>query len=213
MGSEYEKKLTRANQQLDGIKSEMEKVRHEFLSDSLPFIVEIWKRNAKQAVLAEQELTRKLGQGKLSELKDELEEMYKTAPEILTNTAGDKEHWWHLKPGEKYYFVSNNRLSKELESALRYAAGHVASILETYGYLKRRDGGSNWRPYDASGIHQLQNERCYLSHGLSNIPPRLVEHARKYAELLRTAESKKGGIEKIIQEEELRKTKKLWDEA
>lgn len=212
MARDYEKELDRTKKHLDDIKEKMEQVRLMFLSDATLFIAELWKKQVEIVVLHEHELTRSLGAEKLSELKGKLESLYQSAPDIVSRIIGDTEHWWHLNPRERFYFVRKNRLPEEFERALRLAVGYVASILEPYGYLKENDGRSGWLEYDASGMHKRQNGQFYFPFRIET-PRRLIEHAEQYAELHREAKNKEREIDRIMKEEESVKTKKLWDEA
>src|SRR5690348_6113323 len=88
------------------LKSEMENIRQEYIKQSGVRLREWYKEISDKEMETRGKVTASLENDKLTQLKQEINDLIEHANQIATEFVGDAETWWHLNNESDLYFIS-----------------------------------------------------------------------------------------------------------
>jgi len=158
MSRDFQEEINQAEAQIQSVLTQMEQLKQEFIAAAVEFFRPWhWERTEAIAKTAPEQ-TKKLGVEKLKELKAEVRELQDATESTVANILNDNDLWWHIKRNHLRVEQYTDKLPDKIEVALRYIGGRLAPILQKYGYISDRYGGSGtgraWNGlYQESGVN------------------------------------------------------------
>lgn len=215
MGRNFVAEIKAGEAKLGELKAEMEKVCAEFVSEATPFLSKWYLEQAQAAVAKETEVTNGLPDDKLAALKQEVGVLVGRAQAKLVEELERRKAWWHRVPvgenaGRGTYYTSPRHLPSPVEQAMRYAMGHIAGVLEPYGFLHpdpRDRAGTQYRMWRKRGDG---TGACYFPWSQS-WPPELSGLTERYDALHRQAREAETGVATLNREKKETEAKSRWD--
>ncbi|HSH77330.1 MAG TPA: hypothetical protein VLA19_02220 [Herpetosiphonaceae bacterium] len=216
MARDFAAEISSAEAQLQATLQHMKEVQHEFVAAATEFLASWYWSETESTVKRDPELSRRLGVAKLSQLKAEVKGLQDNAAMIAAEFLDQDDLWWHRHRGEHmYYYYHGNRPPDILDKPLRLAAGRLAPILETYGYLKptiSNQQTSVWREWDRSGNYHPAGARPYYPYGLG-WPKPMAEMVKQYSELQQQGQTQESELKRLENEKDQNEVQDLWDKA
>ncbi len=118
--------------------SQMEILRLEFANETTDFATDWYQKNVKIYIMKFSEITLKMKEEKIHEMKTKVNELVRDADKIVSEELSNPELWWHQRPNleESAYLYTqvSDKYPEILDRAVRHILGRLGVILEEFGY-------------------------------------------------------------------------------
>ena len=137
MSEETDVLIERKEAELFPLRSYMEELKIEFTKETVDFAFEWFRKTAKEYITKYPEITLKMSEEKIANMKAKVNELVKNTEKIVRDELDNPALWWHQKPNlhdpiDKYKQVAD-RYSEVLDHAVRHILGHLGRVLEEFG--------------------------------------------------------------------------------
>lgn len=147
--SEFDADIKNLETRIGNIKSDLEKIREEFIKATKDFIEKWIQDKIKETVKSKPEFAKKIGSEGLGKIKADLGELIKKVPNIVEEHVNKNEHWAHCqefcKPEEE--FIASYNIPFTIKDRIRKLFGYAGEILIKYNFADT-ESHSEWE-YDA----------------------------------------------------------------
>ncbi len=220
MGEKLEETLATKESELLSLRSEMQKIKLQFVNDTSQFAAKWYEDTARQYITKYSDTSLKLPTQRFGDLKAKVRRAVADSKEISERALSQPGIWWHEKPelhtaDTQYDHLGNQQVgdkySEVIDSAVRVALGELGIILEEFGF--------NVRTTVTHGAHhqeywfQRSEEKTtspYFPH-MVEWSKAMKETLQEYNQLYKQALLKLQEIQMIKDEIERRKIIDLWD--
>lgn len=203
----YDEKISQLEVKIRELKDDMEKITKEFLQSTNKYAREWYRTSIENAVIKSPEITKKLGEAKLKELKEELQSLTDNVDQYTLAYVNTDSLWAHRpnyksKGNETFglYKVFGNRDPQELSNAIKFLIGKAGQILSKYNYLK---GDS---PYEKD--YSTGNYKYKYGYSWSDEMREVIE---RYANLFDNYTKLSEELDKVKTEKSENEAKDLWN--
>lgn len=215
MSRDFDKEIEVAEKTFAETVAKMEACRQEFVRATTALLTPWFMDEAQKIARETPDVTKNLGEVRLGALKEKIRLHQVAAPTLVEKFMSAPDLWWHKKPGQQMYFVSERRGPEHLERAVRLIAGSVAPILEDYGYLTlpgNTNGMGAWLEWDESGNYHPHDARPYCPRWIDWSEP-MKTPIKTYEELRRQAERERNAVERLKTEKEQSEANDIWNRS
>jgi hypothetical protein len=204
---------------LNQFKSPSEKIRELLVVNLTIFIREWYEGTAREYVAGKVDITEKLGEERLKQMKEKVLQLIKDAEKIANEELSDCRLWSVFDPSNIPGIVAKHKFSEAdsngaaileglikqgaLEEVIRFALGRIIPILQEFGY---------------PAIHEkLLCTKCdgivtHLRYPYRlDLPKELEYIIKQYQELRREAMRVHTRIHNLQEEKRNKKARDLWD--
>ncbi len=138
MSEETDILIERKEAELLPLRLRMEELKTEFTKQTVDFVFKWYRKTAKEYVTKYPEITLKMSEEKIANMKAKVNELVKNTEKIVRDEFDNPALWWHQKPNlhdpiDKYTQVAD-RYSEVLDHAIRHILGHLGIVLEEFGF-------------------------------------------------------------------------------
>jgi hypothetical protein len=124
--------------QLIPLRSSMEQLKQEFLTQTIKFAAEWYKKTAKQYIAKYPEITLHMSEEQIANMKTQINTLVKNTAKNVKDVLDKPMFWWHQKPClndsiEQYMQVAE-RYPETLDRGVRQALGFLGVILEEHHF-------------------------------------------------------------------------------
>jgi len=146
MTEEIDVSIEKKEAELLPLRSSMEKLKLEFLKETIDFASKWYKKTAKEYVAKYPEVILKMSEEKISRMKVEVNEFDKETEKTVEDELSNPRLWWHQKPTlhesiEQYLQIAD-KYPEILDRAVRHILGHLGIILEKFGFHVTASGNT-----------------------------------------------------------------------
>jgi hypothetical protein len=220
MSEKLEEPLAIKESELLSLRSEMQKIKLQFVNDTSKFAAKWYEDAARQYITKYSDVSLKLSTQRFGDLKAKVRRAVADSKEISERALSQPGIWWHEKPElhtavTQYDHLGNQQVgdkySEVIDRAVRVTLGELGIILEEFGF--------NVRTTVTHGAHhqeywfQKSEEKTtspYFPHTVEWSKP-MKETLQEYNQLYKQALLKLQEIQMIKDEIERRKIIDLWD--
>jgi len=130
--------IERKEAELLPLRSRMEELKIEFTKETVDFAFKWYRKTAKEYVTKYPEITLKMSEEKIANMKAKVNELVKNTEKIVRDEFDNPALWRHQKPNlhdpiDKYKQVAD-KYSEALDHAVRHILGHLGIVLEKFGF-------------------------------------------------------------------------------
>ena len=138
MSEETDILIERKEAELLPLRLRMEELKTEFTKETVDFAFEWYRKTAKEYITKYPEITLKMSEEKIANMKAKVNELVKNTEKIVRDEFDNPALWWHQKPNlhdpiDKYKQVAD-KYSEVLDHAVRHILGHLGIVLEKFGF-------------------------------------------------------------------------------
>ncbi len=138
MSEETDILIERKEAELSPLRLRMEELKTEFTKETVDFAFKWYRKTAKEYVTKYPEITLKMSEEKIANMKATVNELVKNTEKIVRDELDNPALWWHQKPNlhdsiNQYKQVAD-RYSEILDHAVRHILGHLGIVLEEFGF-------------------------------------------------------------------------------
>jgi hypothetical protein len=124
----------------------MEKLKGEFLEQTVLFAKEWYLKTIKEYIKKYPEATLKMKEENITQMKSKVNDLVSNTEKTVKNAVDKPAVWWHKKPDnnssvEQYTQVAD-KYPEILNYAVRNALGHLGFILQEFGFHVSVDGNT-----------------------------------------------------------------------
>ena len=220
MSEKLEEPLATKESELLSLRSEMQKIKLQFVNDTSQFAAKWYEDTARQYITKYSDVSLKLSTQRFGDLKAKVRRAVADSKEISERALSQPGIWWHEKPElhtavTQYDHLGNQQVgdkySEVIDRAVRVTLGELGIILEEFGF--------NVRTTVTHGAHhqeywfQRSEEKTtspYFPHMVEWSKP-MQETLQEYNQLYKQALLKLQEIQMIKDEIERIKIIDLWD--
>ncbi len=196
----------------------MEQLRQQFTHETVKFAAEWYKETAKQYVTKKSEITLRLSNEKLVQMKAKVSNLAQSAEKTVKNALSDPNIWWHQTPRAHEYTSQYEQLGDKfpqiIDIPIRRALGELAPILEQFGYGVTTNSAFKGSPYPEYWFESQDNPQSkahlYFPH-LLVWSEAMQEAMQRYDVLFKSAIKLFSQIENLKEEKKRRQASQLWD--
>jgi hypothetical protein len=191
------------------LKVKLDEGSNIIVKDIKKFIKQKYQQEVESHVKTNTENTKGLGLDKLRELKQELIELIEKSSLLVDKYVTD-DIWTHKNyvinihnEFNQSYAIKTNT-TKNIDSAIRNAYGHLGQLLNKYGYIKYLNG-SDWEKHYSSEIPRFRFSLCISDELQNSIDNYILLHEelhKVYVQLNRATKQK-----------EEKEATDLWEQA
>ncbi len=167
MSEETDVLIERKEAELFPLRSYMEELKIEFTKETMDFAFEWFRKTAKEYITKYPEITLKMSEEKIANMKAKVNELVKNTEKIVRDELDNPALWWHQKPNlhdpiDKYKQVAD-KYPEALDHAVRHILGHLGLVLAEFGFHVTTSGNTGtfqefWFEYIQDG---RQTVPCY----------------------------------------------------
>jgi hypothetical protein len=222
MNEKMEDLLATKESELLSLRSDMQKIKLQFINDTSQFAAKWYEDTARQYVTKYADVSLRLSTQRFGDLKAKVRRAVAESKEISERALSQPGVWWHEKPElltavSQYDHIGDqqvgNRYPEVIDRPVRNALGELGIILEEFGFNVRTTVSSG--PHHQEYWFQKSEEKTtspYFPHMLEWSKP-MQETLQEYNHLYKQALSKLEEIQRIRDEIKRRKIIDLWDMA
>jgi hypothetical protein len=209
MSENFDEQIAAQESTLARLRAEMEILRQEFVGQIAEFLALWYTERAREIVRSAPEKAETLGSESLGELKREVEQLSRSAPELTGKTLSNPEHWWHLQ----------NHAAKSAERQ-----GQYTDVAGSYRFRQRADPPTALlNPlYDLlNELGKVMHKRGFLVDGRGGSysavgtsmqwPENAVETMGEYSNKISAALAAEREVRKIQHAKSVHSVGDLWD--
>ena len=167
MSEEIDTLIERKEAELLPLRSRMEELKIEFTKETVDFAFKWYRKTAKEYVTKYPEITLKMSEEKIANMKATVNELVKNTEKIVRDELDNPALWWHQKPNlhdpiDKYKQVAD-KYSEVLDHAVRHILGHLGIVLEKFGFnvTTKSNTGAYKEFWFEQSLDGIQTVLCY----------------------------------------------------
>ena len=138
MSEEIDVLIGRKETELLPLRLRMETLKTEFIKQTVDFTMEWFRKTAKEYITKYPEITLKMSEEKIANMKAKVNELVKNAEKIVRGELDNPGLWWHQKPrlhdSINQYKQVADKYPEALDHAVRHILGHLGRVLEEFGF-------------------------------------------------------------------------------
>lgn len=209
--SSFDAQIKDLEQQIGGLRGQMENICKEFLEVTKEFTVAWFQDRVKRAVISHPEIAKKSGLEGLRSVKSDLQKIIGMVPSIVEEHVNRDKYWPHRGklPDEAHsqfgrYQFHGPRAPENLDDGVREVLGYAGAILVKHGFA---DTGQDSEWKTEPGCDQLRYRYGYdRSEKMNGV---LKQYSGLYEELVKLDNE----LRKAKEERAKAEAKNLWDQA
>ena len=207
MVKDLDRQIQKAQADLDEIIKEMSKTYHEFAKATVKFFQSWYMEQAREMVINKPSITKKIGEQKVSRLKQEVQKLQNNAEDTVSEFLQHGNLWWHTQYADPQY-ISTGNPPRDVNEALSLIAGKIAVVFDKFGYISLRGEDRNW----VKGDPNSQNAQLVLPGELKG-SGEMVKLTNDYNYQLIEAQRLLGQIKELKHKKEQAESEDLWNKA
>ena len=138
MSGEIDSLIESKEAELLPLRLHMEALKTEFIKQTVDFAIEWFRKTAKEYITKYPEITLKMSEEKIANMKAKVNELVKNTEKIVRDELDNPALWWHQKPNlhdpiDMYKQVVD-RYPEVLDHAVRHILGNLGRVLEEFGF-------------------------------------------------------------------------------
>ncbi len=138
MSEEIDILIERKEAELLPLRSRMEKLRLEFIKETVDFASKWYRKTAKVYITKYPEVILSLSEEQIANMKAKVNELVRNSEKIVKDELDNPALWWHQKPHlhdsiDQYKQIAD-KYPEILDHAVRHALGHLGIILEEFRF-------------------------------------------------------------------------------
>ena len=214
--------IQQKEKELGPLRSRMESLKQQFVSDTTRFAAKWYGETAKEYVTKYPEITLNISKEKIALMKAKVNNLAEISSRIVKDALSSPEIWWHLEPQthddfSEYEQLGNdqigNRFPEKIDLPVRRALGELGTVLAQFGFNVTTNPAMKaaypefWFKYSEAPETEA---KPYFPH-LLVWSEDMQYTLQKYNSLFKQAIVLFNEIQKLKDEKKKRQARDLWD--
>lgn len=209
--SQYDARIAQAQREIDGVRSRMEAVTRDFVSETKGFAAQWMRDQVHKSFVAQSDTSKAMDKDRVASLKADLETLAQQVPGLVEQELLQDELWPHRRQSfrgtsDDYmeFFSGGRRAPERIDLKIRRVVGHAGRLLSKYGLAKLDTQFGDWkRQHDNTLIYATSLE----------ISPQMLDILKSYTSLVQEYTKARYQVERAEREKAEAEAADLWNRA
>jgi hypothetical protein len=138
MSQDLDDLIAKKEVELYPFSAQMEKLKVEFLEETVRFAREWYKKTTKEYIIKYPEVTLKMKEDNIAQMKSKVNDLVGNTEKTVKSAVDKSAVWWHKKPVPDSSIEQYTQMAEKypvvVDCAVRVALGHLGAILQDFGF-------------------------------------------------------------------------------